>query len=262
MIRWLAAFLAALTLLAPAIIAVRDAEQAAAYANSVRQRMGWKPLPPDLLPYCDMLDVVTCRVGGVPVAKLFIYPPLRPVTIPRVAPGEREIDVVRDIARFVSDTMTYDVCSEPSQYTPDVLERTVGQLLLTGHWRGACGTAAYLFSYLCRCYGIPTRIVLIEPSGVPTVVPGTRVAPARVMLHAQVQVWVDGRWITVDPSVGIVGDSDKPVKGSRVRPDGTVLQTPGVRRWMVESQGPVVFWTNLTALARYVLRLSEGISAS
>ncbi len=223
--------------------------------------MGWKPLPSGLLPYCDMLDVVTWRSGGATAVKLFVYPPPRPVTVPGVTRGEREIDVVRRLARLVSDTMTYDISAEPRQYTPPVLERALGQLLLTGRWRGACGTAAYLFSYLCRCYGIPTRIVLIEPAGSPTVVPGLR-APGRVVLHAQVQVWVDGRWITVDPSVGIVGDSERPVEGYRIRPDGTVLQTPEVRGWRVEEEGPLVFWRNLTALAEYLIQAPETASAS
>ncbi|WP_456454824.1 transglutaminase-like domain-containing protein [Methanopyrus sp.] len=232
-----------------------DYVEAERYVNAVRARMGWSPLPSKLLPYCDRFDLVTYQHGGFVAIKIFVYPPLTtvPRILPRVKPGEDELSVVRTLALFVSDTMQYDVGAEPPEYLPPVLRRTLTELELWGRWRGACGTAAYMFSYLCRLYGIPTRFVLIEPADTGTVIPGTGSECERFVLHAQVQVWVHGRWITVDPSVGLVGISDRPVQGHRVRPDGTELYTPRVRSYTVCTQGPLVFWDTLTGLVESIV---------
>ncbi|WP_456483156.1 transglutaminase-like domain-containing protein, partial [Methanopyrus kandleri] len=236
----------------------QDYVEAERYVNAVRARMGWSPLPPQLLPYCDRFDLVTYQQGGLVAFKILVYPPYPPLTtapriLPRVKPGEDELSVVRTLALFVSDTMQYDVGAEPPEYVPPVLRRTFTELELRGRWRGACGTAAYMFSYLCRLYGIPTRLVLIEPTDTGTVVPGTGSERERFVLHAQVQIWVHGRWMTVDPSVGLVGTSDRPVQGHRVRPDGTELYTPGVKSYTVCTQGPLVFWDTLTGLVELII---------
>ncbi|WP_457619999.1 transglutaminase-like domain-containing protein [Methanopyrus sp.] len=234
-----------------------DYVEAEKHVNAVRARMGWSPLPPQLLPYCDRFDLVTYQQGGFVAFKIFIYPSLStpPQILPPVKPGEDELSVVRTLALFVSDTMEYDIGAEPPEYVPPVLRRAFTELELFGRWRGACGTAAYMFSYLCRLYGIPTRLVLIEPKGTGTVIPRTGSERGRFVLHAQVQVWVHGHWITVDPSVGLVGNSDRPVQGYRVRPDGTELYTPEVKSYTVCTQGPLVFWDTLTKVVEFINNL-------
>ncbi|WP_456482003.1 transglutaminase-like domain-containing protein [Methanopyrus sp.] len=243
------------TALVSAYVVHHDYVEAERHVNAVRARMGWSPLPPQLLPYCDRFDLVVYQQGGLVAFKAFIYPPLTtaPRILPQVKPGEDELDVVRTLALFVSDTMQYDIGAEPPEYVPPVLKHAFTELELRGEWRGACGTAAYMFSYLCRLYGIPTRLVLIEPADTGAVVPWSGSGRESFVLHAQVQVWVHGRWITVDPSVGLVGTSDRPVQGHRVRPDGTELYTPKVRSYTICTQGPLVFWDTLTGLVESVV---------
>ncbi|WP_457614185.1 transglutaminase-like domain-containing protein [Methanopyrus sp.] len=240
-----------------------DYVEAEKHVNAVRARMGWPPLPSQLLPYCDRFDLVVYHQGGFVAFKVFIYPPLTatPPVLPQVRPGEDELSVVRTLALFVSDTMEYDIGAEPPEYVPPVLRRVFGELGLEGRWHGACGTAAYMFSYLCRLYGIPTRLVLIEPKGTGTLIPRAGLGRDMLVLHAQVQIWVHGRWITVDPSVGLVGNSDLPVQGHRVRPDGTVLYTPEVKSYTVCTQGPLVFWDTLTRLVEFVLQPSASVES-
>ncbi len=213
---------------------VEESEASAAlrYADSVRAEMGWKPLPASMAPYVDMADVTTFYYPPFLFVKVFEFPLIDGPQPPKIPRGVDELTAVRYLARFVSRTMVYDIGAEPTEYTPDVLERKVAEAE-RGEWFGACGTAAYMFAYFCRRYGIPTRFLLILPAGEkPEKISG---GGELLILHAQVQVWVNGRWITVDPTLGKVGDSDAPVQGWTFS-KGYVISVPPPATWTVETQ--------------------------
>ncbi len=222
-----------------------EASSALRYANSVRAAMGWKPLPQSMAPYVDMADVTTFYYPPFVFVKVFEFPLLNGPSPPRLPRGISEERAVRDLARFVSRTMVYDIGAEPMEYTPSVLERKVKQAEREGEWFGACGTAAYMFSYFCRKYGIPTRFLLILPSGEKP--ERTSGGAELLILHAQVQVWIDGRWVTVDPTLGKVGDSAAPVEGWAYQ-HGYVITVPPPTTWTVETQW-FPFWELTEPLA-------------
>ena len=96
--------------------------------------------------------------------------------------GQSETEIIQNIYEYVTDNMTYDTSCQ----------KAGGAVKAVRDKKGKCIDYSDLFVALCRAKHIPARVVA-----------GYTTRPKDNRAHSWVEVYIQNRWITIDPTYNI-----------------------------------------------------------